>query len=220
MHVRDEARYRAVPHERRGLCSSCAQAASRHAAGETPIVPQGGNTGLVGGQVPVAPEGREIVLSLSRLNRIREIDPVSNTVIVEAGVTLAVRTRRPTRPTGSSRCRWPSQGSCQIGGNLSSNAGGTGVLAYGNARELCLGVEVVLPTGRGSRRPAQAEEGQHRLRPEEPVRRCRRHARRHHGGRAEALPEAQGREVAFLALSSPEAALALFDAARTLPAAH
>ena len=112
----------------------------------TPVVPQGGNTGLVGGQVPHA-AGDEIVLSLSRLNRIREIDPLSNTVTAEAGVVLQTL-RDATEAAGRLfPLSLASQGSCQIGGNLSSNAGGTAVLAYGNMRELCLGVEVVLPTG-------------------------------------------------------------------------
>lgn len=112
----------------------------------TPVVPQGGNTGLVGGQMPHT-TGDEIVVSLSRLNRVREIDLLSNTVTVEAGVVLqklhdAVEAEQRFYPLSLG-----SQGSCQIGGNLSSNAGGTAVLAYGNTRELCLGVEVVLPTG-------------------------------------------------------------------------
>lgn len=113
----------------------------------TPIVPQGGNTGLVGGQVPDS-TGSQVVLSLKRMNRIRDIDPASNTITAEAGVIL-----HDLRGAAESVDRlFPlslaSQGSCQIGGNLSSNAGGTGVLAYGNARELCLGVEVVLPDGK------------------------------------------------------------------------
>lgn len=112
----------------------------------TAIVPQGGNTGLVGGGVPDR-SGREIVLSLSRLNRIREIDPVSNTITAEAGVVLDALHRAADGVGRLFPLSLASQGSCQIGGNLSSNAGGTGVLAYGNARELCLGVEVVLPTG-------------------------------------------------------------------------
>ncbi len=112
----------------------------------TAIVPQGGNTGLVGGQIPDA-GGRQVIVSLSRMNAIREIDLSSDTITVEAGVTLqAVR----DAAEGQGRL-FPlslgSQGSCQIGGNLSSNAGGTGALAYGTARDLCLGVEVVLPTG-------------------------------------------------------------------------
>ena len=112
----------------------------------TPIVPQGGNTGLVGGQTPDT-SGRQIVLSLSRLNRIREIDLLSNTVTVEAGVVLQTLQEAADAAGRLFPLSLGSQGSCEIGGNLSSNAGGTGVLAYGNARELCLGVEVVLPTG-------------------------------------------------------------------------
>ncbi len=112
----------------------------------TPIVPQSGNTGLVGAQMPDA-SGREIVLSLSRLNRIREIDTLSNTATVEAGVILQTLHEAADAVGRLFPLSLAAQGSCQIGGNLSSNAGGTGVLAYGNARELCLGVEVVLPTG-------------------------------------------------------------------------
>lgn len=113
---------------------------------KTPVVPQGGNTGLVGGQVPHA-AGNEIVVSLSRLNRIREIDVLSNTITVEAGVVLEALHRAVEAADRMFPLSLGSQGSCQVGGNLSSNAGGTAVLAYGNARELCLGVEVVLPTG-------------------------------------------------------------------------
>lgn len=112
----------------------------------TPVVPQGGNTGLVGGQMPDR-SCREIVLSLSRLDRIREVDATSNTVTAEAGVILEKLQEAADRADRLFPLTLASQGSCQIGGNLSSNAGGTGVLAYGNARELCLGVEVVLPTG-------------------------------------------------------------------------
>ncbi|MEZ5810713.1 MAG: FAD-binding oxidoreductase [Rhizobiaceae bacterium] len=113
----------------------------------TAIVPQGGNTGLVGGGVPDA-SGSQVVVSTRRLNRIREVDTASNAITVEAGVVL-----RDVQAAADAADRlFPlslgSQGTCQIGGNLSSNAGGTGVLAYGNARELCLGVEVVLPDGR------------------------------------------------------------------------
>ena len=112
----------------------------------TPIVPQGGNTGLVGGQVPDG-TGREVVVSLSRLNAVREIDIASNTVTAEAGVTLHALREAADAAGRLFPLSLASQGTAQIGGNLSSNAGGTGVLAYGNARELCLGVEVVLPTG-------------------------------------------------------------------------
>ncbi len=112
----------------------------------TPVVPQGGNTGLVGGQVPQQ-SGNQIVLSLGRLNRIREIDPLSNTITAEAGVVLQTLRDAAADADRLFPLSLASQGSCQIGGNLSSNAGGTAVLAYGSMRELCLGVEVVLPTG-------------------------------------------------------------------------
>ncbi|KQT65125.1 MULTISPECIES: FAD-binding oxidoreductase [unclassified Aureimonas] len=111
----------------------------------TPVVPQGGNTGLVGGQSPRS-EG-EIVLSLERMNRIREIDPVGRVLVVEAGVVLAQAQSAAEEAGLLFPLSLGSQGSCQIGGNLSSNAGGTGVLAYGNARDLCLGLEAVLPSG-------------------------------------------------------------------------
>ena len=93
------------------------------------------------------------------------------------------RRPRPTRSTGCSRSSLPSEGSCQIGGNLGTNAGGVGVLAYGNARQLVLGLEVVLADGRIWNGPQRAEEGQHRLRPEGPVHRLGGHARHHHRGR-------------------------------------
>ncbi|MGC2198604.1 MAG: FAD-binding oxidoreductase [Stellaceae bacterium] len=111
-----------------------------------PIVPQGGNTGLVGGAVP--PEDRDnIVLALGRMNRIRDIDAVNFTMTVEAGCILA----HLHEAAGGADRLFPlslgAEGSCQIGGNLSTNAGGIAVLRYGNTRELTLGVEVVLPDG-------------------------------------------------------------------------
>jgi FAD/FMN-containing dehydrogenase len=112
----------------------------------TPIVPQGGNTGLVGGQVP-SDKGDEIVLSLTRLNRVRAVDPDSNTMIAEAGVTLDEARAAADTVDRLFPLKLASGGSCDIGGNVSTNAGGTEVLAYGNMRELVLGVEVVLPTG-------------------------------------------------------------------------
>ena len=112
----------------------------------TAIIPQGGNTGLVGGQMP-DDSGQQVILSLSRLNRIRAIDPSGNLAIVEAGVVLTMLQEAAENAGRLFPLSLGSEGSCQIGGNLSSNAGGTAVLAYGNTRELCLGVEVVLPTG-------------------------------------------------------------------------
>jgi len=112
----------------------------------TPIVPQGGNTGLVGGATPDA-SGRELVLNLARMNRVRGIDLANNTLAVEAGCTLA-SVQDTARDAGRLfPLSLASEGSCQIGGNLASNAGGTAVLRYGNARELVLGLEVVLPDG-------------------------------------------------------------------------
>ncbi len=111
----------------------------------TPIVPQGGNTGLVGGQTPL---NNEIVLSLTRLDRVREVDPTSNTITCEAGVTLQ-RTREAAAAVDRLYPQLlPSEGTCTIGGNLATNAGGTAALAYGTARSHVLGIEVVLADGR------------------------------------------------------------------------
>lgn len=111
------------------------------------VVAQGGNTGLVGGQIP-HPHGREILLSLTRLDRIRETDPLSNSMTVEAGVTLARAQAEAERVDRLFPLSLASEGSATIGGNLATNAGGTAVLAYGNARDLVLGLEVVLADGR------------------------------------------------------------------------
>ncbi len=112
----------------------------------TPIVPQGGNTGLVGGQIP-SEAGDQILLSLTRLNRIRSVDPDSNTLIAEAGVTLDEARAAADAADRLFPLKLASGGSCDIGGTVSTNAGGTEVLAYGNMRELVLGVEAVLPNG-------------------------------------------------------------------------
>jgi FAD/FMN-containing dehydrogenase len=111
----------------------------------TAIVPQGGNTGLVGGQIPM---NGEVLLSLMRLDKIREVDAVSNTMTVEAGVTL-----QRAREAAAEKDRLypqllPSEGSCTIGGNLSTNAGGTAALTHGIARSHAMGLEVVLADGR------------------------------------------------------------------------
>jgi D-lactate dehydrogenase (cytochrome) len=111
----------------------------------TPVVPQGGNTGLVGGQVPNA---SELVLSLTRLDRIREVDATSNTMTCEAGVVLAKAQEAAAAADRLFPLSLAAEGSCTIGGNLSTNAGGTAVLAYGNARDLVLGLEVALADGR------------------------------------------------------------------------
>lgn len=110
------------------------------------VVPQGGNTGACGGGVPL--DGRSVVLSTQRLDRVRHIDAQNMTITVEAGCILA-SVQEAAKAAG---CFFPlslgGEGSCRIGGNLSTNAGGINVLRYGNARELMLGLEVVLPDGR------------------------------------------------------------------------
>ena len=113
---------------------------------KVPLVPQGGNTGLVLGSVP-DDSGAAIVLSLTRLNRIRAIDTQNNTVTIEAGCILENLQQAASAAERLFPLSLASEGSCTIGGNLSSNAGGTAVLRYGNTRELCLGLEVVTAQG-------------------------------------------------------------------------
>ena len=111
------------------------------------IVPQGGNTGLVGGSVPLG-RGDEIVLSLQRMKRILTVDPLSDTMIVEAGVTLADAQAAAEQNDRLFPLSLASEGTATIGGAIGTNAGGTAVLAYGNMRELVLGIEIVLADGR------------------------------------------------------------------------
>jgi FAD/FMN-containing dehydrogenase len=111
-----------------------------------PMVPQGGNTSLCGAATP-DDEGRAVVIALGRLNRIRAIDPDNNTITVEAGCTLAAVQTAANEANRLFPLSLASEGSAQIGGNLSTNAGGVQVLRYGNTRELTLGLEVVLPSG-------------------------------------------------------------------------
>ena len=116
------------------------------AAHAVPIVPQGGNTGLVGGGVPDA-SGLMLVLSLARMQQVRHVDPDNLTAIVEAGCVLHALQATAEAHGLMFPLRLGSEGTCTIGGNLASNAGGTQVLRYGNARELCLGLEVVTASG-------------------------------------------------------------------------
>jgi FAD/FMN-containing dehydrogenase len=109
------------------------------------LVPQGGNTGLVGGQTP---HNGEVVISMKRMDRIREVDAASNTMTCDAGVVLQVAQQRAAAVDRLFPLSLGAEGSCTIGGNLSTNAGGTTALAYGVAREMALGVEVVLADGR------------------------------------------------------------------------
>src|ERR1700755_2317791 len=109
------------------------------------LVPQGGNTGLVGGQTP---HNGEVVVSMRRMDKIREIDTASNTMTCEAGVVLQIAQNAAREVDRLFPLSLGAEGSCTIGGNLSTNAGGTTALAYGVAREMALGVEVVLADGR------------------------------------------------------------------------
>ncbi|MGY3591871.1 FAD/FMN-containing dehydrogenase [Bradyrhizobium sp. USDA 4341] len=109
------------------------------------LVPQGGNTGLVGGQIPL---NGEVVVSLRRMDRIREVDDASNTMTCEAGVVLQVAQEKAAEASRLFPLSLGAEGSCTIGGNISTNAGGTAALAYGVARDMTLGLEVVLANGR------------------------------------------------------------------------
>src|SRR5512137_318577 len=112
-----------------------------------PIVPQGGNTGMCGGATP-GPEGDAIVLSLLRMNRVRAVDVANATLTAEAGVPLALAQQAAEQAGMYFPLSLAAEGSATIGGNLSTNAGGTAVLRFGNARDLVLGLEVVLADGR------------------------------------------------------------------------
>ncbi|WP_174718448.1 FAD-binding oxidoreductase [Azoarcus sp. DN11] len=117
------------------------------AAANVPMVPQGGNTGLCGGATPL-PDGRSVVVNLSRMHRIRSVDVANNALVAEAGCTLASVQQAAEGESRLFPLSLASEGSCLVGGNLSTNAGGVHVLRYGNMRDLVLGVEVVLPDGR------------------------------------------------------------------------
>jgi len=153
----DRQRYE---HEERGLFVGKAAAVVRPASTEEvaavlricneariAVVPQGGNTGLVGGGIPHA-GGREIVLSLARMNRIRALDTANDTIEVEAGVVLADIQKAAAGADRYFALSLAAEGTCQIGGNLSTNAGGINVLRYGMAKDQVLGLEAVLADGR------------------------------------------------------------------------
>jgi FAD/FMN-containing dehydrogenase len=137
---------RALALVRPGSTEEIARLLAHCNAARIPVVPQGGNTGLVGGQIPDE-SGVEIILSLQRMNKVREVDAENNSMVVEAGVTLAAAQVAAERADRLFPLSLGSEGTCTIGGNLSTNAGGVGVIAYGNARDLTLGLEVVLANG-------------------------------------------------------------------------
>ncbi len=173
------------------------------------VVPQGGNTSMVGGAIP-SDAGDQMVISLSRLNRVRAIDPVDMTMTVEAGVTLRAAQETASAHGGLLPLSIGSEGSAQIGGVLSTNAGGNNTVRYGNARDLVLGLEVVLADG-------QVWNGLRRLRKDN-TGYCLRQLFVGAEGTLGIITAAvlkivaRPREtaVAFCAVASPEAALAVF----------
>lgn len=181
----------------------------------TPIVPQTGNTGLVGGQTPRT-GGHDIIVSLERMNKIRDVDPLANVLVAEGGAILADVQAAADKVDRLFPLSLGSEGSCRIGGNLSTNAGGTAVLAYGNMRQLCLGLEVVLPTGEiwnGLRRLKKDNTG-YDLRDlfigaEGTLGIIT-------GAVLKLFPKPVGHQVALAGLASPEDALHLFEKASTL----
>ena len=181
----------------------------------TPIVPQTGNTGLVGGQTPRT-GGSDLIVSLERMNRIRDVDPVANVLVADGGAILADVQKAAEAVGRLFPLSLGSEGSCRIGGNLSTNAGGTAVLAYGNMRQLCLGLEVVLPTGEiwdGLRRLKKDNTG-YDLRDlfigaEGTLGIIT-------GAVLKLFPQPAGHQVALAGLNSPEDALKLFERASNL----
>jgi FAD/FMN-containing dehydrogenase len=143
---RKRSRGKALAVVRPGSTAQVAAVVKACAAAGISLVPQGGNTGLVGGSIPDA-SGRQIVLSLQRMNAVRAIDPANLTMTVEAGCILQTLQETAAQAGLLFPLSLAAEGSCTIGGNLGSNAGGTQVVRYGNARDLCLGLEVVTARG-------------------------------------------------------------------------
>ncbi|WP_417672088.1 FAD-binding oxidoreductase [Roseibium sp.] len=116
------------------------------AKSDVAIVPQGGRTGLCGGGVPIAGKP-SVILSLTRMNKVRSLDIAGRTVVAEAGIVLEVLQAEAEKHGFVFPLTFGAKGSCTIGGNLATNAGGSNVVRYGNTRELCIGIEAVLPDG-------------------------------------------------------------------------
>jgi len=181
----------------------------------TAIVPQAGNTGLCGGQIPTD-AGDEVVLSLDRMTRILDVDPADNTITVEAGAVLKSVQDAADAVDRLFPLSLASEGSCRIGGNLSTNAGGLNVIAYGNTRDLCLGLEVVLADGRiwnGLRRLRKDNTGYD-------LRDLFIGAEGTLGVITRAVmklfPKPKSRETAFIAVPSPQAAVDLLSLAQDM----
>ncbi|MDQ1185233.1 FAD-binding oxidoreductase [Agrobacterium larrymoorei] len=181
----------------------------------TAIVPQTGNTGLVGGQTPRS-GGSDVILSLERMNKVRDIDPIANVIVVDGGCILDDVHKAAEKVERMFPLSLGSQGSCRIGGNLATNAGGTAVLAYGNMRQLCLGLEVVLPTG-------EIWDGLRRLKKDNTGYDLRDLFIGSEGTLGiitgavlKLFPKPLGHQVAFAGLHSPADALTLFERASTL----
>jgi FAD/FMN-containing dehydrogenase len=181
----------------------------------TPVVPQTGNTGLVGGQTPRS-EGSDLIVSLERMNRIRDVDPIANVLVADGGCILADVQRAAEAVNRLFPLSLGSEGSCRIGGNLATNAGGTAVLAYGNMRQLCLGLEVVLPTG-------EIWDGLRRLKKDNTGYDLRDLFIGAEGSLGiitgavlKLFPQPVGHQVALAGINSPEDALLLFERASNL----
>ncbi|MDF1722381.1 MAG: FAD-binding oxidoreductase [Minwuia sp.] len=181
----------------------------------TPVVPQGGNTGLVGGSIPFG-HGDEVILSLNRLKAIRGVDAMNDTITVEAGCVLQDVQQAADAVDRLFPMRIASEGTCQIGGNLSTNAGGTAVLRYGNMRDLVLGLEVVLPDGslweglRGLRKDNTGYDLKHLFVGAEGTLGVITAAV------LKLFPKPADRQVAFAALPDPKAAVALLSLAKSI----
>lgn len=184
------------------------------AANDVAVVPQGGNTGQSGGSVPRA-EGRNLVLSLTRMARVRSVDAANDTITVDAGCVLQT-VQDAARAAGRFfPLSLGAEGSCTIGGNLATNAGGTAVLRYGNTRDLCLGLEVVTADGRvwdglkGLRKDNSGYDLRDLFIGSEGTLGVIT------GAVLKLFPQPVGRATAFAGVNSPAEALALFERLRT-----